>query len=546
VAKRLAITISGAVSLGSYEAGVLYELVRAIASHNNTATDANRIVIDVLTGASAGAITAALTAQKLLYDADALASENSNALYLPWVRDVDIDPLLSTGPSEKPELSLLSSDFISELAKRYLLGRYLASGTPTPNPHPACAGRIRLGIALSNLNGVDYKLPTRPVGSFNYTRNLDDLRADFTGSAEDTFERWQIVTAAAIASGAFPFAFRVQELHRSKGEYTDEAIVPPAIGNIWTFAYTDGGVFQNEPLGLAKKLVDGIDHQLDEANRFYLFVSPGGRGPTVNSNLIAAKADFVTLAKQLGAAVLNQAQFGDWIRAEKVNQRVAGLDAFARGLAAALMASPGAGEAMLPVLRLMVAQRFKPESSDDQQSADATRLRLRQQYSVETGNVAGQGGANDASAFVEALLLVESTAKLEESGPMRIYAITSTDSELASAPLHAFQGFIDQAYRQHDYDLGRQKVRDFIQSLALENDPLGPISYAEANVPITINRSLDGLKMSGIPTKKREQVRDKLHKRIMAAMKDEHLNIIERKGIDWLVLNGLLNKMFEL
>jgi hypothetical protein len=33
--KRLAITISGAVSLGSYEAGVLYEVVNAIGQHNS-------------------------------------------------------------------------------------------------------------------------------------------------------------------------------------------------------------------------------------------------------------------------------------------------------------------------------------------------------------------------------------------------------------------------------------------------------------------------------------------------------------------------------
>jgi hypothetical protein len=33
--KRLAITIAGAVSLGSYEAGVLYEVLDAIHQHND-------------------------------------------------------------------------------------------------------------------------------------------------------------------------------------------------------------------------------------------------------------------------------------------------------------------------------------------------------------------------------------------------------------------------------------------------------------------------------------------------------------------------------
>src|ERR1700760_677397 len=66
--KRLAVTIAGAVSLGSYEAGVLYEVLDAIRQHNrNPATaESDHITIDVLTGASAGGMTAVILAQKLM------------------------------------------------------------------------------------------------------------------------------------------------------------------------------------------------------------------------------------------------------------------------------------------------------------------------------------------------------------------------------------------------------------------------------------------------------------------------------------------------
>jgi predicted acylesterase/phospholipase RssA len=67
--KKLAVTIAGAVSLGSYEAGVLWEVLDAVKQHNlskDTAPD-DRIVIDVITGASAGGMTAVILAQKLLY-----------------------------------------------------------------------------------------------------------------------------------------------------------------------------------------------------------------------------------------------------------------------------------------------------------------------------------------------------------------------------------------------------------------------------------------------------------------------------------------------
>ncbi len=63
--KKLAITIAGAVSLGSYESGVLYEVIAALKQHNSKLPpngDGNRIEIDVLTGASAGGMTAIILA----------------------------------------------------------------------------------------------------------------------------------------------------------------------------------------------------------------------------------------------------------------------------------------------------------------------------------------------------------------------------------------------------------------------------------------------------------------------------------------------------
>ena len=88
--KRLAITISGAVSLGSYEAGVLYEVIHALGCHNTdpATAESERIEIDVITGASAGGMTAAIAVQKLLFEAGSLADPYDNSLYLSWVREV--------------------------------------------------------------------------------------------------------------------------------------------------------------------------------------------------------------------------------------------------------------------------------------------------------------------------------------------------------------------------------------------------------------------------------------------------------------------------
>jgi hypothetical protein len=91
MAYRLAIAISGAVSLGSYEAGVMFEVIRAIGAHNRAvaAEPERRIVIDVLTGASAGGMTAVILAQKLLFDGASLDDPAANPLCRPWVQIAD-------------------------------------------------------------------------------------------------------------------------------------------------------------------------------------------------------------------------------------------------------------------------------------------------------------------------------------------------------------------------------------------------------------------------------------------------------------------------
>src|ERR1700728_4644205 len=90
--KKLAITIAGAVSLGSYEAGVMYEVLNALSQHNTWAAANNlpdaRIEIDVLTGASAGGMTAAMTALSLLFDGAAFAQPYDNPLYNAWVKEI--------------------------------------------------------------------------------------------------------------------------------------------------------------------------------------------------------------------------------------------------------------------------------------------------------------------------------------------------------------------------------------------------------------------------------------------------------------------------
>src|SRR5581483_10270505 len=131
---------------------------------------------DVLTGASAGGMSVALAAQKLLYDADALNDPYQNGLYQAWVLDIDVDGLLSFQKDESSDCSIFSSDLIAQLSQQYLCSRYTSGTIPPAKMHAALGPEktLKLGLALSNLNGLDYGRKTLTGGEFVYSQFQDE------------------------------------------------------------------------------------------------------------------------------------------------------------------------------------------------------------------------------------------------------------------------------------------------------------------------------------------------------------------------------------
>jgi hypothetical protein len=495
MSKRLAITISGAVSLGSYEAGVLYEICEALRQHNEDpetiANPADRIEIDVLTGASAGGMTAVIAAQSLLYSGNALDNPRDNPFYNPWVTDISLDGLLTPDSKPKPAFpdlpapedptkSIFSSNLIEKLAYKYVTGRY-DKGTPSPGvPHPAAAKQIRLGLALSNLNGVAYSYPLRVKQSgddqsFGYARFQDQMTGFFTpdgSDGKDSLSAWTPWRNAAVSCGAFPFAFRVKELHRLEDEYPKNHRVPWSIP-ARDFAYTDGGVFQNEPLGLAKNLVDLIDRPAKGSassfqnadSRFYLYVAPGAKTSDANSDFTAASAQLLLTAQTIVKAVLHQARFQDWVNAEEINDQINVFNLRAKQLSGLLKHGKvdaavlqHAADALLP--SLFQTEPPPPPGVRDETLDDA-RARLRQQFKNESNELLKISTATE-KAWIDSILVLETAAELNLKDEMYIYGITATNHELAGGGMFAFLGFFDLTLRQHDYNLGRQKARAFL------------------------------------------------------------------------------------
>ncbi len=547
--KRLAITIAGAVSLGSYEAGVLYEVLTTLADHNRLSPPDERIEIDVLTGASAGGMTAAIAAQKLLYEGDSLRSPADNPFHVPWVERVDIARLLAMRAGESATHSVLSSDEVEDISRDLLTARY---GADAPQPrarraHPAAASTIHLGLALSNLNGVDYALPLRPTGSFRYTRHEDRFLASFAADGadgRDAVGAWEEVRRAAVACGAFPFAFRAQTLHREAADYPDPDVLPlPAEGS--DFAFTDGGVFQNEPLGMAKDLVDGIDHHLATESRFYLFVSPGSRTSTASGDFSAETADFVHFGGQLIAAVIDQAQFQDWIRAERVNNRLDVFNRRALSLHEDLRSGRVQPAELAGAAVHLVAPLYRDRESRQVEEPEGARQRLRSQFAAETELLERERGTAAASAWIDAVLAIETAAGLGPRDEMRIYGITTERSKLAGADLLAFQGFFDERYRQHDYDVGRLAARKFVLDINAANDPLGPIRGG-SDSEIKIDTNLDGLRLDKVDSSVRRDLLARLEARVEETLSELGLHGPVRWALRQFVIRGQLERLLRL
>jgi hypothetical protein len=545
VPKRLAITVSGAVSLGSYEAGVLYEVLYAIGQHNQNpqTSDDEKIYIDVLTGASAGGMSIALAAQKLLYDADALSDPYNNTLYKAWVVDIDISSLLQMQKDEPAAFSILSSDCISKLSQQYLNGRYSNGAIPPPRTHPAIGPEktLRLGWALSNLNGVDYARNTIAGAEFIYSRFADEVRRT-VGLDNDNVDTWRPIAGTAVACGAFPFAFRPQDVARLREEFDDEFLVTANLPNPLSFTYTDGGVFQNEPLGLAKDFVDEIDQHLNSDSRAYLFVSPESKLSAADHTFAAKDADFRAMLGKLWNAIFYQSRFEDWICAEKVNAKVNLFNERAVELKKLFLNGELTAQASTPVSNILV-NALIPSEPD----RNAARAQLRAQFSTEYAQLAASPavGHTGADAWVDAILVLETAADLHDKDEMYIYTVTAAETELAGAQLMWFLGFLDQDYRQHDYDIGRTKAQAWLTGQTGRSGPLPILRYAP--LPIRpINTKLAGCKIQDAPLEKRKALRDQFKTRVDIALQEANIPFVLRKPIEMFYVDGKIDEFLGL
>lgn len=294
---RIGICMAGAVSAGAYTAGVIDYLFESLENWQK-AKDLNlpgvpkhNVIIEVLTGASAGGMTAAITSSavqrqfKHINVENYKSSENiKNPMYDAWVNLTEteqqkmMDQMLGNDDVEEMPThevrSLFNSNFIMKVASR-IIDKTVA------DPETKCpyvADDLEILTTQTNLRGFHYALKFRTeLGESVHRMTRHQDIAHFKLNEEGEYEgkgqiplsyktekgvNKDLLKDAAIATGAFPVGLSPHQEKRDLryildnpflNEGKSEMVIPD--DKIYSCVNVDGGVINNEPFGLTDQIL---------------------------------------------------------------------------------------------------------------------------------------------------------------------------------------------------------------------------------------------------------------------------------------------------
>ena len=467
---RLALILSGAGSLGTFEAGVLTELLWTLEHTWRHADPSRRWTLDIITGASAGAMTAALVARAVMADHRA-----ARALHAAWVDDIDIRDLLR----EPPGTALLSKEPIRAIATRHLF-----PAAPDAIPAPYAPERLRLRFTLANMNGVDWRYPLARAGdeAFVATFFADGVRFDVTRANVRDPALWERMRAAAIASGNFPLVFVPELLTRDEIDFRDHALSAfPG-----TFAYCDGGLFDNEPVGDAIDLALEQDGGTISFDRAFVLVD-ANLNRSRHAATFTEREPLLANAVRLASMVRGEATARDWLKSQRVNNECDWRDRVLTDLLAMVrdnqLADAPAFSAKLyrSASDIVATKRAIFPERYPATYLDAALARTRETHAARLEGLTPL----QQEIVVRLIFLLNSVAGLDKKQQLSIGIIYTEPKLTAGDTLGAFGGFFHRDWREHDYRLGRRAARARLASLlGLDGaPPLEPGFEHEYDIP---------------------------------------------------------------
>lgn len=258
------ISASGGTSKGAYQAGVNWALMQYLKEHRGNYD------LKAVTGASAGNVDALLVALEWCL-AEATAAEDS-MLWKTWTRTGLAQLMPSHEEDAQSELAVFDRAFFDHVQKTSLLeligtkekgarkvwrekcevpvGLTLTATTPIPIDAgagvPIMVQRYAAVFVVKVIDGRPEFLPFAPLRDMKSLGALALMPAPDSGCPVSGFD-W--VFEVIKASSAFPVAFAPVQICYQPGGLA-------FAGGVRTDAFVDGGVFDNNPFGLATTLFD--------------------------------------------------------------------------------------------------------------------------------------------------------------------------------------------------------------------------------------------------------------------------------------------------
>jgi hypothetical protein len=435
---ELGLCMAGAVSAGAYTAGVLDLLVEALdafeaeQARRRAAGEAplHEVRLAALGGASAGGMCAALGAVFLdaafphvTPGADASAKAG-NPLYDAWVRRIDMRRLLGVDDLKGGEIhSALDCTVLDEIVEALVDARQ----TMPDRPRAWLADPLRVMLTLANLKGVPYALRFGGAGDAHFMwRHADYLRfavpnglAAAAGAAaapdQTVLDRAlprgsalrELFKAVTLGTGAFPVALRPRVIRRPRRDYEFRGLLHPRSR-------------------LAEALTEDPNAAFDPLPVWASECRPDWHDPSPEHSMLCVDGG----AMDNEPLELVRRSLAGWNGRNERDGRLANravllVDPFANKEAAGPGDQVGLLGALMPLFNALVRNsRFKAE------------------------DLALAASPDTYSRFLIA----------PSRGPG-----WKARGAIASGYLGGFMGFFSEAYRHHDYMLGRRNARSFLR-----------------------------------------------------------------------------------
>ncbi len=470
--RHIALNSSGGIALGAYMAGIFFELIKEARKENSCLT------IDIITGASAGAMTGAIAAYYLLNRQSINQQDydnKKNLFYQAWVEQADLKNIDSIRAIEDyfKELknlffskneSLLSGKAIKEI------GNIIADSSSLEVDRP-----LALIMTATNLQGLllqdQNHLDVKAISSAETRRFL--FHQNLKLQPEKLKKIWEKVIVSSRISGAFPVAFPPIEDASSAESYNFRYLSEDYFDSQTEkfdpnlpmyleengkpqlkFSYTDGGILDNLPILKAVELEAKIhsDNQNGDPDfckfsqefqnnlkgerpeRLYVYISPNSM-----ENLDSKKR-------------LKKTEFKLW-------------DLIRSGLSL-----PKAEQEAIQLKRLMTINNLAESKTDIIAKIKAIKNESNQQQLSEIEQQIEQAlpypKINLSQITPSILKDIEKLPKDSRDKIQPLYhkfrSLLSinddnwrSDELLSSDFLNAFGGFLDKRYRERDFILGR-------------------------------------------------------------------------------------------